>query len=277
LAAVLEDRIAAFAEEAHRGVQRTWPAIRTPASAFVDYVRTKLPQQDAEAALDELHGTDLFLAFGCLHGDREAWRAFDRAYLAKVPDYVARVDRSPAFADEVRQRIAEKLAGTGEGPGRLAQYSGRGALSAWVRVAALREAHTIARSRKRSVDFEEVSLRAPDVDPELALLKRRSAEVFRKAFAEVVASLDADERTLLRLHYLDGLTIEDVGKASKVSRASAARLLAQTRERIMNRVERALRNDLGAQAPGARSLLDLVRSQLDLSIARQFRGDSEEP
>lgn len=269
---MLEERIVAFADEA----KRAWPAIRVPASAFADYVRTKLPAGSDGAELAELHGPDLFLAFGCLRGDGEAWRAFDRTHLAKVPDYVGRVDRSPAFADEIRQRIAEKLAGNAEGTGRLVQYSGRGALWAWVRIAALREAHTIARGRKRSVDFDEVTLRAPEVDPELALLKRRSALVFRKAFADVVASLSEDERTLLRLHYLDGLTIEDVGKASRVSRASAARLLAQTRERIMKRVERTLRNDLGAHAPGAKSLLDLVRSQLDLSIVRQFRGEPED-
>jgi RNA polymerase sigma-70 factor (ECF subfamily) len=235
-------------------------------------VIARLPAESPDEAAAELRGTELFLVYACLCGDAEAWRTFDRNYLAKVPDYVARVDRSPAFADEVRQRIAEKLATTTEGPGRLAQYSGRGPLHSWIRIASLREAHTVARRRKVSVDADDVPLRAPDLDPELALLKQRSITVFRKAFQEVIAGLSEDDRTLLRLHYLDGLTIEQVGKASRVSRASAARLLAQTRERIVKRVERALRDDLGANAPGARSLLALVRSQLDLSIVRHFKA-----
>src|SRR5690606_9244490 len=151
---------------------------------------------------------------------------------------------------------------TTDGGAKLAQYSGRGPLAAWIRIAALREAHTITRRQKHAVDADDLPLRAPDHDPELALLKRRSVSVFRKAFTAVIGGLSENDRTLLRLHYLDGLTIEEVGKASRVSRASAARLLAQVRERIVKRVERTLRDDFGAHAPGARSLLDLVRSQL---------------
>jgi RNA polymerase sigma-70 factor (ECF subfamily) len=263
------DELIAFAEEA----ARAWPTVRVPLPDFVAYVRSKLDSGDS-VPLASLHGADLYLAFACCGGDHEAWRALDRTYLVKVPAYVASVDRSSAFADEVRQRISEKLAShdTAGGASKLAQYSGRGALASWLRVAALREARTLVRGRQRGIDHDEVTLRAPDVDPELALLKRRCAEVFRRAFAEVVESLPEDERTLLRLHYLDGLTLEEVARASRVSRASAARALAQARERVMKRVERTIRDDVGAQGPGAQSLLALARSQLDLSILRRFGG-----
>jgi RNA polymerase sigma-70 factor (ECF subfamily) len=270
---VLDDKLAAFVAEA----VGAWPRFRVSTNDFMTHVRARLPEEGgtaAEAALAELRPAELYLAFACLRRDEDAWRELDRAYLAKVPEFVARVERSPAFADEVRQRLSEKLAGDdGEAnEAKLAQYSGRGSLKAWLRIAAIREAHTIVRAGKRAVDADAVPLRAGGPDPEIALLKQRSAAAFRRAFEEVLSGLSDDDRTLLRLHYIDGLTIDEVGKAFRVSRASAARLLAAARERIVKRVERALRDQLGANAPGAHSLLELVESQLDLSILRHFRS-----
>jgi len=267
---VLEDLLARFVDEA----VRAWPGIHVGAADFAAYVRERLPEVAPEAALAELRAADLFLAFGCLRGDADAWRELDRSYLARTGDYVASIDRAPAFVDEVRQRLSEKLTSSANGASKLAQYSGRGPLGAWLRIAAIREAHSILRGRKRVVDADDVPLRAGGVDPEIELLKRRSAEDFKLAFAEVMAGLPDDDRTLLRLHYIDGLTIDEVGKAFRVSRASAARLLAQARERIVKRVERALRDRLGPNAPHAMSLLDLVQSQLDISIVRHFGRSS---
>jgi RNA polymerase sigma-70 factor (ECF subfamily) len=265
---VLDDALAAFAREA----ARDWPQLRIPAEDFVEHVRARLPADDPEGALAEIRAADLLLAFACLRGDEAAWRELDRACLSKIQEWVARIDRSPTFADEVRQRLAEKLASDGKGPGKLAQYTGKGPLWAWLRVVAIREAHTIVRGGKKAVDADDVPLRAGGLDPELELLKRRSADTFKKAFAEVLASLPDDDKSVLKLHYLDGLTIDEVGKAFRVSRASAARLIAAARDRIVKRVERTLRDQLGANAPGAHSLLALVQSQFDLSVARHFRG-----
>lgn len=265
---MLEDALAAFAAAA----AAAWPRLAAPASGFAEHVRARLPAEEPLAALAEMRGPDLFLAYACSSGDREAWRELDRACLSKIEDWVARIDRSPAFADEVRQRLSEKLAGEG---GKLGQYTGRGPLWAWVRVVAIREAHTMVRGGKKGVDPDGLELRAGGLDPELELLKRKSAEDFKNAFREVIAGLPDDEKSVLKLHYLDGLTIDEVGKAFRVSRASAARLIASARERIVKRVERALRDQLGANAPNARSLLALVQSQLDMSIARHFRDPSE--
>lgn len=268
--------IAELVETFARDAAHAWPRLSAPAEGFAEHVRARLPAEDPQGALAEMRGADLFLAFACMVGDEEAWRELDRGCLSKIPDWVARIDRTPAFADEVRQRLCEKLAqGEHGGPGKLAQYTGKGPLWAWLRVVAIREAHTMVRGGKKSVDADDATLRAPGLDPELELLKRRSADTFKQAFAEVLACLPDDDRSVLKLHYLDGLTIDEVGKAFRVSRASAARLIAAARERIVKRVERTLRDRLGPHAPGAHSLLALVQSQFDLSVARHFKGDEE--
>ncbi|MBS2020736.1 MAG: sigma-70 family RNA polymerase sigma factor [Deltaproteobacteria bacterium] len=269
-------------EEALEGLAReaaaSFPKVRLDPGVFVAHVRARLPEGEEAKGLERLHGPDLFLACACLHGDRAAWRELDRAHLARVPDFVGRIDRSPAFADEIRQRLAEKLLHDDEGgPGKLGLYTGRGPLGAWIRVAAIREAQNAKRGRaaKGGVDADEVALASPDHDPEVQLLKRRYAAEFKEAFQAVLVSLSADERNVLRLHYLDGLTIEEVGKAYRVSRATAARHIADAKAKIIERIQKTLGERLkgkirGADAPRAESMLAFVRSQLDMSLRRHF-------
>ncbi len=249
-----------------------WPRVALDRRTFVDYLRERITSVEA---LDKVHVNDLFLACACLHGDRVAWRELDRLHLARIPDFVARIDRSPAFADEVRQRLAEKLlhmpdeAGQGGTP-KLALYTGRGPLGAWIRVAAVREAQNAKRGGRYAVDADDVVLQSPDHDPEIQLLKQRYAKEFKEAFQEVLTTLSADERNVLKLHYLDGLTIEEVGKAYRVSRATAARWIADARDTIVDRIQRTLGIRLGKSGPKVESLLAFVRSQLDMSLRRHF-------
>jgi RNA polymerase sigma-70 factor, ECF subfamily len=267
-----------------------WPKIAIDHAVFVEHVRERLPAglEEAERALERIHGADLFLACACLHGDHAAWRELDRTHLARVGEFVSRIDRNPAFADEIRQRLAEKLVHDQGGPAKLSLYTGRGPLGAWLRVAAIREAQNAKRgpANRQGVDADDVNLASPDHDPEVQLLKRRYAAEFKEAFQAVLVSLAADERNVLRLHYLDGLTIEEVGKAYRVSRATAARWIADARGKIVDRVQKALgerlgRGGLGRGRPGGRgagagpeinadSLLAFVRSQLDMSLRRHF-------
>lgn len=264
-----DDEIAEMAARA----AAAWPNLRVTHEALVTFLREKRdvqasPSPSAKSA--KLHAEDLCLVLACLQGDAEAWRSFDRVLRTNVPGYVSRVDSSSAFADEIRQRLAEKLSVNADRSSKLTQYSGQGPLTAWLRVVALREAHSLRRGTKKELPADALALRATGADPELLLLKRRSAQLFERILREVLASLPERERMLLKLHHVDGLTLDAVAKVGGVSRATAARSLAQARERVLKRVERALEQDLGRNAPGAESLLALVHSQLELSIARHL-------
>lgn len=248
-----------------------WPSIERSPHEFATFLRDDIIPRMKSGSPEELHADDLFLVWACRAGDERAWRELDRAFLAKVGAYVSRIDPSPSFGDEIRQRLAEKLMhGREGGVAKLAQYTGLGPLAGWLRVAAVREAHNARRDRKPNVDAYDAPLVDGGDDPELLLLKQRYASEFKTAFASVLASLTADERNVLRLHYLDGLTIEEVGRAYGVSRATAARHIAAARERIIDAVNAALRAKLGQGGPDADSMLALVKSQLDLSLKRHF-------
>jgi RNA polymerase sigma-70 factor (ECF subfamily) len=267
----------------HMG-RASWPHIDLAPETFAADIRARLTASDPDAgghaaSLAPAQAKDLYLACACLHGLESAWRELDRLYLAKVGDYIARVDRSPSFADEVRQRLAEKLShGVDGGPPKLALYTGRGSLEGWLRIAAIREARNAKRGARWSDDPDDVKLAAPGDDPEIQLLKRRFAKEFKEAFEEVLATLEPDDRSVLRLHYLDGLTVEEVGRAFRVSRATAARRIAAAKETIIAQVRERLATRLGAGAPAPASMLAFVQSQLDWSLRRHFEpGDSSEP
>ncbi len=248
-----------------------WPALTLSFEVFLGHLRARIAGDDPAEALAKVHAVDLYLACACLEGDEAAWRELDRQHLSRVPEFVGRMDPSPSFSDEVRQRIYANLVRDASGPGKLALYTGRGPLGAWLRVAAIREAQTLKRRGKKTVDANDVPLATTDHDPEIQLLKRRYAQEFSDAFTAVLGTLTADERNVLRLHYLDGLTIEEVGTTYRVSRATAARWIASARDTIIARTQAALGDRLGESAPDAGSMLNFVKSQLDLSLRRHFR------
>jgi len=250
--------------------QAAFPRVKLTAEVFAEHLRSRL---EAEGLDDPkaLQIDDLFLACACVHGDAEAWRELEKQHLSRIPEFVARIDPQPSFADEVRQRLCEKLLQpTDGGVAKLASYTGRGPLGGWLRISAIREAQSAKRRGRREVDPDDAGLVSPAHSPEIQLLKQRYAAEFKEAFAAVLVSLSADERNVLRLHYLDGLTLEEVGKTYRVSRATAARWIASAKEKIVDQVQTRLGGQLGQGGPPAPSLLALVKSQFEMSLRRHF-------
>jgi RNA polymerase sigma-70 factor, ECF subfamily len=249
-----------------------WPGIELPRETFVAFVQERCGDNGEPSSLEI---NDLYLACACLAGNAAAWRELDRLHLSRVPTFVARIDRSAAFGDEIRQRLSEKLLHSEGGRPKLALYTGRGLLGGWLRVAAVRE----ALNAKRGVDggdggksesVDDLVIAAKEADPEVQLLKRKYAREFADAFKHVLGTLEPDQRNVLRLHYLDGLSLEEVGKAYRVSRATAARWIADAKRTLVARVHEDLGERLGADSVGPQSLISLVRSQLHLSLRRHF-------
>jgi RNA polymerase sigma-70 factor, ECF subfamily len=254
-----------------------WPDVHVPPEEFRAFLLAR--GSAADRSTEVLHANDLYLACACLGGDAAAWRELDRLHLARIPRFVAKIDRSPEFADDVRQRIAEKLLHDANGRPKLALYTGEGPIGAWIRVAAVREAQN-AKAAVRYTEQPDERFAAAGPDAEEVLAKRHYADAFRRAFEEVVDTLALDRRNVLRLHYLDGLTLDEVAKLYQVSRSTAARWIAEVRQDLLARVKGALSAELGHLAGGPVSVFALIESQLDLSIQRHFSSlasDEDDP
>src|SRR5260221_7125848 len=112
-----------------------WPKLRVPTRRFNRRALALI--QTAQGA--KLHGADLYLACACAEGAAGALAEFEKEHLSQVPSYVARIGRDPTFVQEVCSRLRERLlVAQGKRPPRIAEYSGRGALSSWLRIAAVR-------------------------------------------------------------------------------------------------------------------------------------------
>lgn len=249
----------------------TWPGVHLAAERFAAYLGTRCP---SAAGLAGLCVDDLYLACACAAGAPEALRAFDRCYIDRVDGFVRRFDSSRAFADEVRQILRRKLF-LAEPPrnAKIEEYSGRGALASWVGVAAQRVAVSLLRTRRPEADAPEDILEgeiSQKADPELEYVRTRYRSEFRAALGEALGSLPDEERTLLRLYYVGGLSLLKLAQLKQVSFATVSRRLERTRRTIAERMKKTLERRLHLSPSEFTSLARLVRSSLESSLFRML-------
>lgn len=165
--------------------------------------------------------------------------------------------------------FAELLTTTPSAPPRLSRYLGRGPLGGWLRVTAAHRAVSFLRRQRRTVSADDDallgSLEAPSEVPELAALKSRYRGVVSQAFKAAIAGLEVRERNLLRQHYLDQLTLEELAALYRVHRATAARWLANARVSLLEQTRTRVGEALNIPRADVDSLMRVVQSRLDLS------------
>lgn len=250
------------------------PDLEVDAVGFVTFVAGLTTP---ETELGALHAGDLLLAFSCLLGDPTALALFERDVIGRSA-VVMRGNLPPGLtADEVLQRLRVRLLlREGERAPGLGTYSGRGPLVHWSRATAARLVQEFARSTRREVATEAELLEAPALarDLEVSLLKKQFSEVFAAAFKRALAQLDARDQHLLRLHYLEGLRAEELGRVFNTHRATVWRWLTQCREALLQ----ATRAELAKSVKDTElsSLMNAVHSQLDVSLSRVLREDGKD-
>jgi RNA polymerase sigma-70 factor (ECF subfamily) len=276
----LADREAIAADLVERG-RRAWPKIRLDANEFLAHVgRCVDGADDVRSTLTELQAGDVWLALACARGNARAIAEIDRTFQTVVTEALGRM-KGKVASDDVAQTLRERLlvARAGRAP-RILDYSGRGPLAAWIRIAAIRTALSSMRrgdaAAVRAVT-REVLARVPAThdDPELEHLKRRHAKDFKAAFESALAELSPEERNLLRLSLVDGLSIDELGAVFRVHRATAARRLEKARDAVHERTRAILASRLSLGRSELRSLMGFVRSRLDLSIQRVLSASDD--
>ncbi len=252
--------------------RRAWPGVELGIQAFVGY----LAERAAGPVPSEVRGPDLYLACACVTRGRGAIESFDRAYLAQMGAYLARLGPTPAFVDEVRQEVRDKLFMSSDAtPPRIAEYHGKGALVNWVRVVALRVAMNMRRQPWPAADDGELDRPAPD-NPEMDYEEERYREAFDEVIRGAVAALDGDQRRILRRHFADGLTLDALAVELGVHRATVARRLAAARTALRLEARQRLQIALGVGESELLSLARMMRSRLDLSLRSLFRTGGQE-
>jgi RNA polymerase sigma-70 factor (ECF subfamily) len=217
-----------------------------------------------------LHSEDIMWARALAEGRRDALERYERELVPLIDAKLrARGFASDTIADIQQTLRARLLVGDGDGPA-IARYEGRAALRSWILVSALREAVRVRdkASREPATDDDALIALADRVDASApASDKQRYHEAFRLAFRAALASLAARDRVLLRMHVLDGLTIDQIAAVQGVHRATAARWIERARETVSRNVRRDLMKQLGADPFEADELLRWLQSRVELSLS----------
>ncbi|MGZ3481659.1 MAG: sigma-70 family RNA polymerase sigma factor, partial [Myxococcaceae bacterium] len=154
---------------------------------------------------------------------------------------------------------------------RILDYAGRGSLENWLRAGALRLALNARRDARRGPEpLPEVSLWepvAPTVDRTLEILRGKYAAEFGRALREAFASLDAQEKNVLRLHFQEGLSLNQIGAMYQVNKSTISRRMARARDLLLERTRSGLVATLSLPPSELQSLLEELGPRLDLSLS----------
>ncbi|MFT3697791.1 MAG: sigma-70 family RNA polymerase sigma factor [Kofleriaceae bacterium] len=219
------------------------------------------------AAPSQTHAEDLAIAFGVMRSEPAAVRQFEQIAAPEMLAAARAIDRDRAFVDEMVQLARIKL--TVGADARIASYRGTGPLRAWVAIAVRRLAINAKRDDKPSDPLADLVDREPD--PELRHLKQLYRGEFREALAAVLAALPDRARAVLRLRFVDGLELAQIGKLYQVHESTASRWVTSALDEIATATRKQLITRLAVTAATADSVARMVQSGLDLSVARLLR------
>jgi len=252
-------------EASFERARQAWTGLRLDADRFASRaVAIGITEPDLAARSEEI-----YLAFACAEGDAEAHRLFEERFLSEVPGYVARFRLAPHLLDEVRQRVRVKQL-CGERPG-IGRYRGSGPLGAWVRATAVRVALDVVAQAGQplAADLDQNVgdvWKAFDGSPEAQLLKETCREKLTAVLRDSLVALEPRDKTLLRLHVIDGLSIDVIGRIYRIHRATVARRLAAIRARVFSDLRGRAALAWDATSADLRSMMRIMGDEIRLSI-----------
>ncbi len=250
-------------------VRERWPRVDLPAQLFRQALVRLIPDSAERArVLEFLHVDDLYLACACAQGIPEALALFERDLLPAAAAAIARIDSSRDFVQEVLQQVRERvLVGP---PPKIANYTGTGPLAAWLSVAATRTALNLRRSSNRaSAVAGNLARQASDprAAPETELMRQQYRTPLEKALGHGLQLLADEQRRLLRLHYVDGVSLQEIGDSLGVDRSTASRRVAAARTLLIEQIKLELNRRHQLTPASIDTIIRALRSHLDVSLA----------
>jgi RNA polymerase sigma-70 factor (ECF subfamily) len=176
----------------------------------------------------------------CIAGDGEGWRALMRQYGALVAHAVRTTflrvlkQADSNLVDDAVQAVWLSLCA--DGCRRLRGFESKAALSTWLTVLSTRRALDYIRSEMRKGSLKHVHLDDEDRD----LVKELSAPESEEEFSldEVFVLYDAlerlpqDDRLILKMYYLDGLSYRSIAGVLKVAPNTVSSYILRARDKL---------------------------------------------
>lgn len=237
-----------------------WPEIHADMRGFVQ--RLELCADAAGLRPSELAVRDLYLAFGVVSGDAAAAKQLV-AVCERVAQLVAR--RGVASkVEELRQDLAALVTSNGEsGAMRLTQYVGRSSLFAWLRTCAVRLLPAASALEQTEV-LDDIALErfvADALGPASSTERAGVIAMAKRSLDRALAEMSERNRTVLRQKLGMGWSVDQIGEAHGVHRATAARWVESAKDELRADLLDVLRDEIGDEA-----LFDSVCAQISDSL-----------
>lgn len=220
------------------------------------------------------HGSELYLAASCALGLPKGIAVFEKTFLVGLPRALGRYCLPASTLDELGQQLRIRLL-VGPPP-RIVLYTGHGPLGAFVRVCAVRLALEFQRSHSSPAESDDSALDTlicKGVGPDVLAIKANYGLAFQSALEETIANLTDREKTLLRMHCVDGLGIDSIGRVFRAHRSTVARWLVAIRTRSLEGVMQRLSATLGGSDDELRSLVNALVTDIHLSMGRLLSAE----
>jgi RNA polymerase sigma-70 factor, ECF subfamily len=261
-------------ERAYAAARAAWPSVVVTAERFAAEVARRLGAELSPSRLTSMCAVDVYLAIACLDGDEQAIRILEREYLIEVDHAARKTGATDEQAIDVRGHLHRVLfvAEPGRGAG-LAEFNGRGDLRGYLKVIATRELIRVV-SRGRREHTIEPLLDSLSLDlnlaraPELSLMRARYGSIISQVMRAAVEELEERQRALLRYSLVGGWSIDRIAALYGIHRATAARWLAAARDALADSMRAKISAQLVMPVDDVDSIVRLVRSQIDVSLAR---------
>jgi RNA polymerase sigma-70 factor (ECF subfamily) len=281
MVAVVE--LSALLERMTDAAASSWPAFVIDRAAFQarllagSGIDPRSATAAAARALYRLHASDLYLACACTLGSAPALAEFSAHYLSRVEHYLSRFRGTVIRAEDVRRELEDRLLfGRGGGRGRIGQYTGRGALERFVATAARNTARSLLRARGHedagAWEGAASRLTSPPYSTRNVFASRYGTAI-AEALLGALATLDARQRTVLRLHLVQSMTLTRIAQTLCVHQSTISRRFHGAIRAVHAHVRRRLRDEHGVSDADLGSIIDELSEQLDLSLAQALRDE----
>jgi RNA polymerase sigma-70 factor (ECF subfamily) len=242
--------------------RQAWPEVDLSEERFAELLGDLPPGDAGEAA------AELYLACAWVDGLASAGQVMARDHFPPLRRRLARMGLAASEIDEVLQQTCERLIDRdAEGRTRLVKYARQGRLQSLFVVIGTRIAiDSFRKADREQPDDDAIAALAAAADPRADLMRLQKQTVFKAAVEAALEALEPRERTVLRLHLIDGLTLDEIGDYYKVHRVTVSRWLAAARVAIIERARAAAKAQFGLSD----SEFDAAYtgSQLGLSLER---------
>lgn len=219
-----------------------------------------------------VHVDDVALAYACCQRDPAALGRFDVEIVPRMRRALGRVRLADDKRKEIVQATLERLlVGVDGGAPRLLAFEGRATLASWTCTVVTRAAIDETRRTSREDPYDDGVEIAPP--PELRPMSDAWKVAFKVALQEAMTALSYEERAMLRMHFVEGKSLDVIARSFDAHPTTVSRHLASLRRDLAARTRDGVTQRLGLSTSDLDSVERACASGIDLSMSRVLAPD----